>query len=1087
MSADGSSPREVLETLLRPRGLSAPDGRPLYRYRFTRAEYDALGRFLRQKSLAELRTAAGAALVVAHSAEWFRRDRAGGHWDWKRPLGSIGVRYGDGWRSTVQYSDVVEIVSRGFAAWRRPAPASSDRLFSVVREAGFPSASVRENPRIATWLRKSVLAAERGFSARDAVRSEAWRVADAIAATLFGAAEELCEAVVELRRHLPEPALRGEDDPIAHLDRLRPGWRDRLPFDVELEDLREMVETIVRARAERTEGLAVTRRLVRGRGGFASTAEIALDGDLHPRRLPREVAAEIASLVRMRIVPKPPLGDGFPIAAVERIADEEGEESWEVRRFVARFEVACPLETDVRVMLVTGERIVSEFVAFAGEPLTDPVVALEIEDGSEHEVVRSLRVLGGSPVRTPKPRLALAIEEEAFGSVSFSDGFEELGRCGTRRILSFSGTATLVAEGARTSWRTGAEREELGRLVLVGDLLRAVREPVFRGMPQVLSERDGGMSAVPPRRLRCRAIGGEGGPWRPLDGSSFGRIHLAVMEGDEILQQSRAAVVPSDFGMTANAAARTLSVRGLAGAAIGAAAPAPLPARPLGDRAQIDLATMPPGGTLRLSLRWRSELTLTMTDPLLDRALLDPNGRSLPPRAELSVNALHGYRLVSAAGERVCLELSARDARTIHLVRRIEGEVPLSALAEDALRLIGGSELLDSEVRLSWLGSSDRMAVVRWYAEEVDPFLPPARNAFGALSQMLGYELAAFSLVEPRAGVATRLSREAPAEMAARLTAELGAGPWLVWGKRSEGGLVRPRVLSPVIASAADDETPLEATIAEQNGAARERRLDDLYARPAALGAPDRRRLIDLVVRCRDQALPCCSVDPLRHVAHRPELAVFLLWSCETSEERSAVLDLQRELPFLWCATPIAVWQEAAEERLLGLRERLSGEDLPPELADVSFERAVEEMLTFRPELVVHLRAVHLAQLSGGADRGSAHGLAARLGRAVSQLAADRERLFNDFIDRHSSCIMPPRDLLPEELLETVAAAWRSFHPAFAPVLAAPHLVAEHAAGRTTLPLDVLRRCREAWVFDPFHFERTVPFALDAIGRGRTH
>ena len=76
----------AFKSLLGSRDLTGPDGRPLYAYRFGRSDYDAIGAMLRRQGAATIFDRMGAALVVAYIAEWFRRDRSGGHWDWIRPL-----------------------------------------------------------------------------------------------------------------------------------------------------------------------------------------------------------------------------------------------------------------------------------------------------------------------------------------------------------------------------------------------------------------------------------------------------------------------------------------------------------------------------------------------------------------------------------------------------------------------------------------------------------------------------------------------------------------------------------------------------------------------------------------------------------------------------------------------------------------------------------------------------------------------------------------------------------------------------------------------------------------------------------------
>ena len=85
--------RTAFDALLTERGLEAPDGRPLYRYGFTRSEYEGVGLLLRAGGVRGLGSREGAALFVAFAAEWFRRDRAGGHWVYVvRCFETVGVR-----------------------------------------------------------------------------------------------------------------------------------------------------------------------------------------------------------------------------------------------------------------------------------------------------------------------------------------------------------------------------------------------------------------------------------------------------------------------------------------------------------------------------------------------------------------------------------------------------------------------------------------------------------------------------------------------------------------------------------------------------------------------------------------------------------------------------------------------------------------------------------------------------------------------------------------------------------------------------------------------------------------------------------
>src|SRR5262249_41860188 len=149
------------------------------------------------------------------ASEWFRRDREGGHWDWIRPLSDIGIRYrADDPDSEIRYTEIRTAVEVGLQTWRRRPPRDGNWILSVVSEAGFSAAAIREHPRIANWLRKSVLLIERGIEARDAVASEAWRVnSENLVRAMIDASVELCVAIVRIRKLLPSD--RDQIDTIA--------------------------------------------------------------------------------------------------------------------------------------------------------------------------------------------------------------------------------------------------------------------------------------------------------------------------------------------------------------------------------------------------------------------------------------------------------------------------------------------------------------------------------------------------------------------------------------------------------------------------------------------------------------------------------------------------------------------------------------------------------------------------------------------------------------------------------------------------------------------------------------------------------
>ena len=132
-----------------PRTGEQPDGRPLYAYRFDRDDFELMRDVLKTVGVLALTGLHGGALFVAFAAEWFRRDRTGGHWDWRRPLGEIGLTYGQGEQfADVSYHQISAAVENGLRWWRRPALTDGERILAIVKEAGFPVTLPPEMPSV---------------------------------------------------------------------------------------------------------------------------------------------------------------------------------------------------------------------------------------------------------------------------------------------------------------------------------------------------------------------------------------------------------------------------------------------------------------------------------------------------------------------------------------------------------------------------------------------------------------------------------------------------------------------------------------------------------------------------------------------------------------------------------------------------------------------------------------------------------------------------------------------------------------------------------------------------------------------------
>lgn len=1060
--------------------MAHPDGRPLYAYRFARTDFERIGATLRRHGPSAIHDRHGAALVVLHVAEWFRRERGGGHWDWIRPLRAIGFDYGP--YARIQYRDVENLVSLGFCVWRRPEPTGAERLLAIVREAGFPVASVREDPRISSWLKNSVLCAERGFSTRDAVGAEAWRVSDRLAQALFDPAVDLCDKIVELRTLLPPLEVRG--DPVDYLDQNRPGWRGELPFDVECEDIRSMVEQIVRVRDDGAAALDVGRHLIRAGDEWRARASLGLSGLIDLRRLPSSVVEAVRDGRRVRIFPRPPFSEELIAVAAIETFEKDGESTHELRAFVAKFDAPLALEDEARLLVQSGNTTVGEFIATGGEALHDPVIALQIEQIDENESPTSLRVLGSSPAQTSRPALALAVRDEHFRAVSFSAGFTDLGRCmgSNRRVVSFSGSAAFTLDGARWSWRTAVERDVDARLVLVGNLVRNVRESIFCGVPQMWIERDGHLASPKRQTLHWRPRGR--GAWRPVDGTKpWGNVDLAVIEKGELRFAAGASIVPPAFDVTAERGRRELRITGLDTRLLAARGATNLDVRFEGDVAIVRLG--PPAGTATIILRprWDAELTLTFADPNYDLRLIDGNDVLVKPRSTFSVDGLKGLRILATREVSLCMELRADDAPRLTIVQRIFGEAPLSAFADAITQLLGSSESLDARVGLCTIGGTADIAEVRWYAEDVDPFDAPRPNAFSVLANTHGLDLQGIALAHPAAGAVPIVAPASQATMRVELSRVLPPGPWLIYGRRRQGAKIRPRIVPAAASTGTGEKTLLERAIGIDAYAARTAAIVQAYAQPDQIPPHDRRMIVDLLTLARREGLPISSIDTLKALDRSPAFAALLLASCDSVDERAALLDLQRHLPFLWAATTVSDWLTAFAARIEDARARLTEVGIDTSIACRSVISALGEIVGLRPELAGHAKAVFLMQIAPemARENKSIDGATVHFLQVGGRDGARRE--IDRLISRHDDD-PPPQGLLGPRSRAAQQSRWSPYDPSFAEIIAAPFAIADHASGRAPLDQGEPRRCRDAWLYDPEYFEAIVPMGIDEVLRG---
>jgi len=226
----------------------APDGRPLYAYKWHDEYYEQLKTAVRAQLPGALRGRQDhrfAAMFCVYAAETFRRRHAGGPWAWETVFTEIG-------HATPKHRTIQVWVEKGLQHFKRTLLRSrnGDRQFLVTLacEGGLPLLLLhKENAHLNRYFRELLTAYHRerhrpGCEATDIACQVAARYLPASLRheVVFKLSGDLIHSIVQLQERVADAT-----DPITSLDRTQPGWRDDLPLPVEDSTVEALLQNLV--------------------------------------------------------------------------------------------------------------------------------------------------------------------------------------------------------------------------------------------------------------------------------------------------------------------------------------------------------------------------------------------------------------------------------------------------------------------------------------------------------------------------------------------------------------------------------------------------------------------------------------------------------------------------------------------------------------------------------------------------------------------------------------------------------------------------------------------------------------------------
>jgi len=329
--------------LLHRRELTRPDGRPLYRYRLSAAEFDGLESHLRgwlgrlsgrhDLDVVAAHLSGFPALFVLYAAEWWRRRYDGSHWSWDPILESIGANPAE-W-TQAQRSECVE---RGLQDWGlKPRESGALRfLGSVAVQGGLPLALLAQARGGIGQVLSRVLQLAGNATPADLLdwveNLQGMLPKSYRQAAIFTLLADVAWTVLRLKE---EANLTSSADAVAQLDRqIGAHWRERFPLPVDDLHAQGLIEQLIRdaagARIERqTVCLSLERRLeADGNGGWTLKSSLVLPDTIQTTQLARIFNLQVEDLPRA-VELALAAGDGRLTTALRRLA---GHEAYRVER-----------------------------------------------------------------------------------------------------------------------------------------------------------------------------------------------------------------------------------------------------------------------------------------------------------------------------------------------------------------------------------------------------------------------------------------------------------------------------------------------------------------------------------------------------------------------------------------------------------------------------------------------------------------------------------------------------------------------------------------------------------------------------------
>jgi len=974
-----------LFSFLSARAMPRPDGRPLYAYKTTDEEFERIKKQLQLVAVFRghrifRKDGKFDALFVLFAAEWWRREYHGGPWSWLPIYEAAGL---DGEAINALQTSPQQLLypalEHGFRYWKREI-YSMDRgrafIGSIAAEGGLPLNLLNDPhtglkrffkhlldrylPVRASGVPASQVASELKNDLPASFRRE----------TVFRVAGEIVETTLDLRAQY---GLAGQDDPVAHLDKVYSEWRVRFSLSLDNEPAQALLRALVVDAAKSSDTglpLSLSRYIVtESEGKYRLQAAVDIARKVSTASLSR-LFGEVEWPSQLEIWLIRPFK--ARLALLSRIDDEH----FKVRNDGVNWR-GNDAGAEAAVALFSYGSALSD-VRLLPESLMEESLPWIFVEKDNHR-----RYLGQGGMSLAAESVILVVPQ-GVGVVSDSDEAtpETLGEVEGigRTIYQGSGLLQVCSNDGEFSIRTRQSKLGIPQYELMGKRLYKdanVRQ-VFLGAPK-LRRRDvgGGCTTLSSASVQWRHAGNDEA-WQPWSNMMQGVVDLKAMDGREVLFRSRVGVLSekTEFLTSPGQDWRTgeITVSGLPNVRFATAT----------DGLDIDISTDDNGkvklaltrtdesqSSFPLQIQWPQlphALQLVMPIPVAGAQFRGATGRWLEDRVFLSAFDLAGIHAVGfnhsgGAPESFRLDinikardLSGNDLKTlsscIPLTRMGQvSELPLIQLREQFLQLFSLSEDLDCRLELTLEGNRTyrRLQVARYtYQLNVEEQVVGLESAEyrGMIEQEVvdDLRLEAHSLLNPierGRELEPCLTQGVPTGEWYR-PANLNPGPWLVMPGKDQVASVRPAILVQPGYEPSENGRLRDAIAVANERERREYIGECLTQMTGQYGHKDWRFVFETLEAFPH--LPATTLDLWDCFARNPcAMAMLLIEADETNYQK--VIDLANELPFMWELVPFNAWLTS-----LSVLSDYIKQSAPEDMAEMLLDHTVKQKLGFVSE-----------------------------------------------------------------------------------------------------------------------------------------